>query len=410
MNSKERATPWRRMIASAVMEDFFAAVERLDNPRLQQRPLGVVNGEQGAILIAVSAEARAAGIEAGMRWSQASERCPELARVVARPARYAEISGRVMAALAEVSPEVEVFAAGEAFLDLTRCQRYYRHDSRRIAALIRETVRKACGLDCAVGLAGDKTTARWAARQAGTDGHLIVHPDAAEALLAPLPLDELCGIGPGIAEFFAAYDIRLCGDMKKIPASVPAQRFGNLGRRLWLMAQGRDPAPVDSRPRVQSPLIQGRLLPPLTRDVAVLQGAFLQLAERMAQRLRRDGLVVQDFQLGLLAPEGWRQAWLQCEQPTDDARTIFQLCKRFLRQHWFGEVVQQIHIQGGPPRKASLQPDFFAAPERRPAGPPSRPAANRQKKPAATVAAMAPVMRTVGSPAPAEPSGRKKKA
>lgn len=360
MNSHKKAQPWRRMIALVDMDAFFASVEQLDNPRLRAQPVGVVNGEQGAALIAVSYEARARGIRGGQRFAEARLRCPELRRVVARPERYAELSERIMTALQDVSPELEVFSIDEAFLDLTSCQHYYRHQPERIVTLIQDTVRLASGgLTCSVGLAGDKTTAKWAAKQNKPQGHLIVSPDEAEARLAGVALTELCGIGPGVAQFFADYGVNVCGDMKKIPISVPAKRFGNLGRRLWLMAQGRDPAAVDTRTRAPQSLSHAKVMPPGLRNPAILQSYYLHLAEKMAVRLRRDGLRVRRFHIGLRAPEGWRQTILQSEQATDDGLAIFQLCKRFLRQHWFGEVVQQIYIQGEAPAPAGLQADFF---------------------------------------------------
>ncbi len=360
MNSIVKPLPWRRMIALIDMDAFFASVEQMDNARLRGRPVGIVNGEQGSSIIAASYEAKYKGIRTGTRCSEAFQRCEGFVRVVARPARYAEISARIMAALHDVTPEIEVFSVDEAFLDLSSCQSYYRFQPERIVALIQQTVFEASGgLSCSVGLSGDKTTAKWAAKQNKPRGSLIVLPEAAEATLAPVPLTELCGIGPGMAQFFADYGVHVCGDMKKIPISVPAKRFGNLGRRLWLMAQGRDPAPVDTRQHEAKSMNHAKIMPPGLRNPAVLQTYYMHLAEKMAIRLRRDGLMVRDFHIGLRAPEGWRQAALQTEQPTDDGLAIFQLCKRFLRQHWFGEVVQQIYVHGNTPSLAGTQPDFF---------------------------------------------------
>lgn len=364
MNSIKYPGPdWRRMIALIDMDAFFASVEQQDNPRLQGRPVGVVNGEQGSTIIAASYEARAHGIRTGTPWAEARQRHPECVRIVSRPARYSEVSARIMAALQEVTPELEVFSIDEAFLDLTSCQAYYRNQPEAIGRLIRETVYKTSGLSCSVGISGDKTTAKWAAKQHKPGGLTLVHPDEAEARLAEVPLTELCGIGPGIAEFFAQYDVYCCGDMKKIPISVPAQRFGNLGRRLWLMAQARDPAAVDGRPHEPKSLSHGKILPPQTREVTIIQGFFMHMAEKLAMRLRRHGYVVQEFHVSMRCPEGWRQAWMRTEQATSDGREIFRLCKRFLRQHWFGEVVQQIRVHAASPAPAGTQPDFFALPE-----------------------------------------------
>ena len=134
-----------------------ADVEEIDRAA---RVVGVVNGEQGSTIIAASYEARAVGIRTGTPWAEARARCPEFVRVVSRPARYSEISSRIMTALQEVTPELEVFSVDEAFLDLTSCQAYYRYQPETIGRLIRATVLKVSGLSCSVGISGDKTTAK----------------------------------------------------------------------------------------------------------------------------------------------------------------------------------------------------------------------------------------------------------
>lgn len=341
------------------MDAFFASVEQLDNPRLLGCPVGVVNSEHGANIIAASREATALGIRIGTPWSEAHTRYPECTRIVSRPARYSEISDRIMSALQEVSPELEVFSIDAAFIDLTSCQAYYRYQPETIGRLIQETVYKVSGLSCSVGISGDKTTAKWAARQESPDGLTLIHPDEAELCLADVPLTDLCGIGPGIADFFAQYGIHRCGDMKKIPIRVPAQRFGNLGRRLWLMAQARDPATLTVRMPEPASFGHGKTLPPQTREMMVIHGFFMRLAEKLAARLRRHGYVAQEFHISMRCPEGWREAWMRTGEDDPGGEAIFQLCKRFLRQHWFGEDVEQIRIRAATPDLYGSQPDIF---------------------------------------------------
>jgi DNA polymerase-4 len=181
--SKPKKT-WRRMIAVVELFAFPTEIEQMDNPSLQGRPICLVNGEQGSIVIAASSEAQARGIQIGMTWLLAKEHCPESVRVVARPARYGEISRQIMAALRAFSPEVEVVAANEAFLDLTSCQSYYRHEPDLIGRLIQETVYAASsGLPCSIGISGDKTSARWAAKQQ-QGGLTVLHPERGRGALA----------------------------------------------------------------------------------------------------------------------------------------------------------------------------------------------------------------------------------
>lgn len=349
------------MIAMIRLEAFQPSIEQMDNPDLRAQPVCVVNGEHGSVIVAASTQAQTAGVRSGMTWEEAQMHCPDCVRIVSRPGRYSEISGRIMEALREITPEVEVFAVDEAFLDLTSCQSYYRNQPETIGRLIQETVNKASsGLPCSVGISGDKTTARWAARQGYPDGLTLLPPDQAERRLHDVPLADLCGIGPEVAAFFARHDVYCCGDMKRIPVGVPARRYGNAGRRWWLMAQARDPAAVEPGRKSPASLSLGKVLSPQTAEITIIQGNFMRLAEKLALHLRRHGQIVAEFHIAMRCPDGWRQDWLCPPQATNDSLEIFRLSKRFLRQHWFGDSVLQIRLQAAPPVAEGGQPDIFA--------------------------------------------------
>lgn len=356
---KSPPTAWRRMIAMIDMDAFFASVEQQDNPLLQGKPVAVIHGEHSPIIVATSHEARATGIRAGMMWAEARQLCEQCDGVMARYTRYRDVSHRIMEALLEVTPEVEVVSPGTAFIDLTSCQSYYRYQPDAIGQLITATVRKASGLSCSIGISGDKTTARWAARLHKPAGLTVISPDEAADRLSNVTLAEVCGPGPDMTNFFAQLDVVLCGDMKKIPVSVPARRFGNLGKRFWLMAQARDPATVDTRPPETGGPGLCRSMPPGTSSNASLQACFMQMAEKLALQLRRQDQPVKDFHIGIRCQEGWRQARLSCEEDTQDGQDIFRLCKRFLKQHWLGEAVHQVRLHAALPLPAGQQTDFF---------------------------------------------------
>lgn len=347
------------MIAFIDGGSFGLAVEQLDNPLLRQRALVLLHSASLPLVVELSAEALAAGLRPGMAWGEALAACPGLARVVARPARYAEHSQRLLENLAGISPDLEPFAPGEAFLDLTQCQSYYRHDPLRIGRLLQAAIGAAGGPACAIGIASDKTSARWAARQSGPGGIEVIPPGLAAARLAPLTLAELCGAGPGVTDFLADHGVHCCGDMARIPIGLPARRFGNHGRRLWLMAQGLDPCPV--RPRVADGSgLPGlvRTLPPACADADQLLAALRQLADKLRLRLQREGRSCQEFRIGLRAPEGWRHDSLRLDDAAESASLVPQL-RRFLRRHWFGEVVRQVHLQALPEQAEAGQADFF---------------------------------------------------
>ncbi|MEK7716854.1 MAG: DNA polymerase IV, partial [Pseudomonadota bacterium] len=116
---------WPRAIIHIDMNAFFASVEQRDFPELRDKPIGVTNGAVGTTLITCSYEARAWGVKTGMRVYEARQLCPGLIQRPARPKVYAGISTRIMHALQDISPDVEVFSVDEAFLDVTHCQRLH---------------------------------------------------------------------------------------------------------------------------------------------------------------------------------------------------------------------------------------------------------------------------------------------
>ncbi|VAX10157.1 DNA polymerase IV, partial [hydrothermal vent metagenome] len=236
---------WPRAIILLDMNAFFASVEQRDRPEWRGRPVAITNGQQGTCIITCSYEARAYGVKTGMRLKQGRQLCPGLIQCPADPQRYAATSTAIMEVLSEITPDLEVFSVDEAFLDVTHCQQLLG-SPEQIARLAKRKVFKVSGLLCSAGLSGDKTTAKYAAKLHKPNGLTIIPPWEAEQCLKNVPVTELCGIAEGIGGFLAQHGVHVCGDMKQLPISVLARRFGNLGRRIWYMAQGRDPEPLQT--------------------------------------------------------------------------------------------------------------------------------------------------------------------
>ncbi len=350
---------WERAIILVDMNAFFASVEQMDNPELQGRPIGITNGERGSCIITCSYEARAMGIKTGMRLKDALRVCPDFIRVPAHPERYAEISSRIMSALSGVTPDMEVFSVDEAFLDITRCQKLHG-SPENIAILVQRTVLEASGgILCSVGLSGDKTTAKYAAKLQKPNGLTVIPPWQSEQQLHNVPVTELCGIAKGIGQFLAARDVFCCGDMKKLPISVLANRFGNPGRRIWYMAQGLDPEPVMTDVAPPKSIGHGKVMPPETTNQGIIETFMLHMSEKVAFRLRKHHLAASHFLIALKTDNGWLGGKPRLAMASNDGNIIFKLCQQILRKNWSGQGVYQVQVTALDPHKTDLQGDFF---------------------------------------------------
>lgn len=351
--------PWPRAIILVDMNAFFASVEQLDHPEWRGRAVAVTNGSQGTCIITSSYEARMHGIKTGMRLKEARQLCRHLIQAPARPDRYVEKSRAIMDALANITPDIEVFSVDEAFLDVTRCQ--LLHGSpERMGLLAKKLVYEASGLHCSVGVSGDKTTAKYAAKLQKPDGLVVIPPWESRERLRYVNVTELSGIKAGIGGFLKKYGATYCGEVADIPMSILVKRFGNLGKRIWYMCQGADPDPVHTVVASPKSMGHGKVMPPDTTNESVINMYLMHMCEKLGARLRQHQFHAQHFFAGLLSREvGWFGAKGRSIQATHDSKEIFELASFLIHEHWNGEPVSQIQVTALDPSREGMQLDLF---------------------------------------------------
>jgi len=349
---------WPRAIILMDMNAFFASVEQLYNPQLRGRPVAVTNGITGTCIITSSYEARAKGVKTGMRLSEARKLCPALIQCPSNPVRYAKISSRIMKALEDITPEIEIFSVDEAFLDITGSQKLLG-TPEHIGHLTKAKVYEVSGLLCSVGVSGDKTTAKYAAKLKKPDGLTVIPPWQSEQRLKNVKVTDLCGIGHGIGRFLAERGVHVCGDMKKLPIGELARRFGSPGRRIWYMCQGKDPDPLHQEIAAPKSIGHGKVMPPNTKDQKVLLTYLLHMSEKVVARLRRHQMVAQTYFIGLNSYDGWLGKKMKTEQATNDGQKVMKLCRAVLAVYWQGQGIHQVQVTALDPRPLQNQLDMF---------------------------------------------------
>ncbi|MCK4869537.1 MAG: DNA polymerase IV [Gammaproteobacteria bacterium] len=363
MQNRNKQKLWPRAIILVDMNAFFASIEQLDFPELRDKPVAVTNGSEGTCIITCSYEARAYGITTGTRLKDAQKLCPNLIRRPSRPQRYVEISSKIMTALYDITPDIEIFSVDEAFLDVTHCQRLLG-TPEQIGQLVKNKVQTTSNLLCSVGVSGDKTTAKFAAKLQKPDGFIVIPPWEAKTKLQNIPVTDLCGIAQGIGTFLAQRGVHTCGDMEKLPIGVLAQRFGNLGRRLWFMCQGLDPDPIHTNVASPKSIGHGKIMPPNTRDKKTILMYLQHMSEKVALRLRRHEMEAQSFFIGLRSYQRNRiTAKYRTIIPTNSGKTIFQLGLQLLTKKWHGESIYQVQITALDPTPTAKQLDLFNEPD-----------------------------------------------
>jgi DNA polymerase-4 len=281
----------QRTILHIDMDAFFSSVEQRVNPALRGKPIVVCGANSRTVVLTASYEARAYGVKTGMTLPEARALCSGLIRVESHPERYADVCRRLVAIFEEFTPAVEVYSIDEAFLDLTDCLALFP-DAAAIGRLIKDRIRKEMGLTTSIGAAPNKLLAKLASGLEKPDGLVILRHEDVPPLLEKMAVEELCGIGPALAQRLSALGITTCGELGRASLSLLINRFGIIGRRLKAMGLGLDDSPVVPLDAGPSPRSVGHSMT-LDRDasnVNDLEPHLLELSTKVGQRLRRNGL------------------------------------------------------------------------------------------------------------------------
>lgn len=271
---------------------FCTTVEALVAPALRGRPLAVAApGADRAVILALSAEARAAGIARGMAVRLARKRCPDLHLLPPNPRLYARASAALHEVLRVYAPVIEPRGYGHAFLDLTGTERLFG-PAVDVAARIAREARQRVRLPLTVGVAGNKLVSEAATRvgRLGAAEPLVAVPGGGEAgFLAPQQVAILPAVPGDIRIRLDEYQLQRIGQVAAIREADLCAVFGPRGRPLHQQALGVDPRPV-LPPAVRAEFQASHTLAADTNDLGILHALLRRLTERLGARLRQRGL------------------------------------------------------------------------------------------------------------------------
>jgi DNA polymerase-4 len=204
-------------------------------------------------------------------------------------ARYKEVSGQIFALFHEITPLVEGLSLDEAYLDVT-ASIALRGDPATIARGIKQGIRSRLALTASIGVAPNKLVAKIASDLGKPDGLVVVEADGVRALLDPLSVRRLPGLGRKAGERVERAGLLTLGELRQAPEALLWRLFGRHGPRLAERAGGIDDRPV-TPDREDKSISAEDTFDTDIGDPARLQAELAQLADRTGARLRAKSLV-----------------------------------------------------------------------------------------------------------------------
>ncbi|UXY18590.1 DNA polymerase IV [Streptomyces cynarae] len=273
------------------MDAFYASVEQAAKPSLRGKAVIVGGLGPRGVVATASYEARVFGVHSAMPMAQARRLAPNAAYLVPRFGIYRRISEQVMSLLRGLSPLVEPLSLDEAFVDLEAGGAAWDEESaRRVGVKLRADIRAVTGLTGSVGLAASKMLAKIASEQAKPDGLTLIRPGTERALLGPMPVRTLPGVGPATGDHLRRAGITTIDEIAEAGEDELVRLLGKAhGQALYAMALAHDERPVVAEREAKSVSVED------TYDVDIHDrlriGLEVQrLADRCVRRLRDAGL------------------------------------------------------------------------------------------------------------------------
>ena len=259
-----------------------------------------------------------------------------------------------------VAPAVEQVSIDEAYLDLAGAAD--REPPARALARLALLVERRIGVTVSIGLAPNKMLAKVASDLGKPRGFRIIGAGDAQAVLGPMKIRVLPGVGPVMEAKLEALGFHTVADLRDAKPDEMAHRFGRWGGRLMRFALGEDMRRVGSGGRPAVTIGAERTFERDLRHLAEIEPELARLCARIAERLQRAELAAASLTLKLRRADR-RTSTHACRprDPTMRAETILATVRPVLARLIDGELYRLVGVTAHdlvPARRAD-PPDLF---------------------------------------------------
>ena len=291
------------------LDTFFVSVERVLDPSLEGKPV-IVGGRPGTrgVVTACSYEVRETGVRSGMSLTEAGRLAPDAVYLPVRGEAYGDYAEKVRVVARRYSPVIQVASIDELYMDFAGCERLYRtardtSDDAAIERTVREmtaVIRAKLGLPSSAGIGTSRSMAKVASGLAKPAGVLLVPAGSEAALLAPLPVRKLPGVGPVAERKLHRAGLRTLGQVAAVPVSELRPVFGAWAEKVKDGARGLGSTDLSrDRPAFREHDVEGDSVGSISNertfradvgDSATIESQLCSLCERVCWRARGRGV------------------------------------------------------------------------------------------------------------------------
>lgn len=334
------------MMALVDCNNFYVSCERVFNPALEGRPVGVLSNNDGCI-VARSNELKALGVEMGTAQHLLS---PALRRQVillsSNYALYGDMSRRVTQVLARFSPHIEVYSIDESFVGF---QGFARNTLAQRGQQLRATVKQWTGIPVSVGFAPTRVLAKIANHMAKKHPHFkatgvcLLEADSlmTQKVLEQWPVAELWGIAWRTAERLKKLGIETAWQLRQADPKHIRRHFSVVQERIVWELRGQAAIALDDMSQPKQQIMVSRSFGRLTQDPDDVREALRHHTARAGEKLRKQASVTSALLVFIRTnpfrsdlPQYRDRIVISLTRPSNDSRELIAAAMQGLKRLW----------------------------------------------------------------------------
>ena len=318
-------------IAHMDCDAFYAAIEKRDDPSLNDKPL-IVGGETRGVVATACYIARKYGVRSAMPMFQAKKLCPHAVILKPRHSYYSAVARQIRGFMQELTPLVEPLSLDEAYLDLSGTSRIHHKTPARTMAALAQRIEREVGITVSVGLSGNKFLAKLASELDKPRGFAVIGMAEAKSFLRDKKIGIMRGAGKVTQASLERDGFVTIGQLQDADPAELARRYGATGLWLYRMANAQDSRAVDPDGEMKTISSETTFDKDLSR-LADLESILWRQSERVSARAKAYGVAGKTIVLKLKTADfRLRTRSASLDAPTQLADRIFRTAQAALKR------------------------------------------------------------------------------
>lgn len=334
------------MMALVDCNNFYVSCERVFDPALEGRPVGVLSNNDGCI-VARSDELKALGVEMGaVKHLLSPVLRGQVVLLSSNYALYGDMSRRVTDVLAQFSPYVEVYSIDESFLSF---QGMETDSLEKLGRQLRATVRQWTGIPVSVGFAPTRVLAKIANQLAKKHSAykkagvclLEAGSPMTRAVLDDWPVTEVWGVARRTGERLRRLGIETAWQLRQTDPKHIRRHFSVVQERIVWELRGRSAITLDEMAQPKQQIMVSRSFGRLTSDLGVVREALRHYAARAGEKLRGEGGVTSAVMVFIRTnafrhdlPQYRHHVVIPLKRPSNDSRDLIEAVMQGIERLW----------------------------------------------------------------------------